>query len=85
MVMCPIMILLIPGGRVQQNNGGNPMLVRIGSWVVLCGQDLIIAANPPRLDGRALIRILALWICAAFLKIIITTIKVAGVIKMYCR
>ena len=85
MAMFPIMISLIHPGQALQNNGGNPMQTRIGSWVVLCGRVLITAVNPHLMDGRASIRISALWICAGSPKIIITTTKAGGVIKMYCR
>ena len=56
----------------------------ISGWVVLYGQVLIIVANPHLLNGPISIRILVLWICAAFQKIFITIIKAGGQIKMCC-
>ena len=56
----------------------------ISGWEVLCGQVLIIAANPRLTDGQISIRILVSWICAAFQKIFITTIKAGGRIRMCC-
>ena len=78
------MILLIHPGQARQNNGGNPMPIKIGSWVDLYGQVLITGENPRLMDGPVSTVILELWICAGFLKIFITTIKAGGRIKMYC-
>ncbi len=52
-------------------------------WVALFGLVLIIVENQRHLNGLILILILELWICVAFLKIFITTIKAGGRIKMY--
>src|SRR4029079_2039571 len=72
------------GGQVLPKHGGNSVRPMIGGWEDLSGQVLIIAVNPHLTNGPISIRILASWICAAFLKISITTINLGGQTKMCC-
>ena len=68
--------ITLHGGQALQKPGGNWLLKMITGWEVLYGQDLIIVENQHHFNGQISIRILVSWICAAFQKIFITTIKV---------
>src|SRR5579875_2292615 len=61
MIISLIRILQRLHGEVQQKPGGLWRSQMIFGLVDLCGQDLIIAANPHRLNGRTSVHILALW------------------------
>lgn len=61
------------------------MQIKIGLWVDLYGRVLIIVESLLPTAGLVSAAILVSWIFVAFLKIIITTIKAGGVIKMCCR
>src|ERR1700754_1239563 len=82
--MFPIRIFLRPGGPARQKTGGHSPQKMISGSAVLYGQVSITAANLHLINGPISTRISVLWICVAFLKIYITTIKAGGQIKMYC-
>src|SRR5688572_3203706 len=83
-LMFPTRILLHHGGPALQKHGGSLRQKTLFGWEDLSGQGLIIAVNRLLTGGRISIRILASWICAAFRKIFITTIKAGGPIMMFC-
>src|SRR5688572_5818854 len=83
-LMFPIRILLRHGGPALQKHGGSWQQKILIGWEDMFGLVLIIVVSPHHTSGQISTLISALWICAGFQKIFITTIKAGGPIMMYC-
>src|SRR6187401_1561880 len=83
-LMFPTRILQRHGGPALPKHGGNWQQKILIGWEDMFGLVLIIVVSQHPTSGQISIRISALWICADFQKIFITTIKVGGPIMTYC-